>query len=83
LPLPMEHQLQYGAKLKGKWFDTPWNGDVEGELVRPEAKKKGPPPRPHRKWTCRIENLSPDEKSLLRATALPSPFACAFLGLLP
>ena len=57
----MQHQLQYGARVKGQWHDAPWNGDVEGEVIRyPEdPKKKGPPPRPGRRWHCRIENLSP------------------------
>jgi len=72
LPLPMEHQVQYGRsrKLNAPWLDAPWNGDTEGQLV-PVAHsggkaKIGIVQRPGRKWTCRIEGLSPGDKYVVR-----------------
>ena len=72
LPLPMEHQIQYGIskKLMSKWIDTAWNGDVEGEIIHAAngggKLKIGVVKRPGRKWTCRIEGLSPGEKYAVR-----------------
>lgn len=73
------------GNISGRYFriDTPWNGDTEGELVRypDEPKKQGPPRRPGRRWSCRIENLSPGapllniapQLDLCVVAALPQP----------
>eukprot|EP01051_Picozoa_sp_SAG22_P014463 SAG22_NODE_1759_length_3637_cov_2.968061_2_plen_105_part_00 len=58
--LPLEWQVMYGHRVKGKWSMATWDGNRDGnvEVLRDKNEK---PCGERRWWSCQIDGLEPGE----------------------